>query len=147
MRAMDPFARKMWYFAIGFAAILLLLVGVLKLFSAHEWPTCPDHVIREANSPDKRWTAAILQRRCGTYAPFITSINLRAAGPLRRGYYSGQATQGTVFMVEQDAAGAGISLSWSAQKVLTVHCAHCSPDFVRQRDQLWSDVRIQYQMP
>jgi len=144
---MDPFARKMWYFGIGFAAILLLLVGVLKLFSAHEWPTCPDRVIGEASSPNKIWTAAILQRHCGGDAPFVTLVNLRPAGPLRRGFYSAQATQGTVFVVEQDAAGAGISLAWSAQNVLTVRCPHCGPDFVRQREQQWGDVTVHYQMP
>jgi hypothetical protein len=144
---MDPFARKMWYFGIGFAAILLLLVGVLKLFSAHEWPACGDHVIGETLSPRKNWTAAILQRRCGTDAPFVTLVNLRPAGPLHRGFYSGQATRGTVFVVEQDAAGAGISLTWSAENVLAVRCPHCSPDLVRQRDQQWAHVTIQYQMP
>ena len=144
---MDPFARKMWYFSIGFAAVLLLLVGVLKLFSAHLWPTCADHVISETRSPDKNWTAAILQRRCGAYSPFITQVNLRPAGPLHRGFYSGQTTQGTVFVVEQDAAGAGISVTWSAKNVLTVHCPYCSPDFIRQHDQQWGDVTIQYPTP
>jgi len=147
MRTMDPFARKMWYFGIGFAAILLLLVGVLKLFSAHEWPTCPDHAISETTSPEKNWTAAILQRRCGTDAPFITLVNLRPTGPLRRGFFSGQAAQGTVFVVEQDAYGSGITIAWSAENVLTVRCPHCSPDLVRQRDQRWGNVTIHYQMP
>ncbi|HKT52020.1 MAG TPA: hypothetical protein VJV96_17090 [Candidatus Angelobacter sp.] len=144
---MDPFARKMWRAGIGFAISLLLLVGGLKLFSMHEWPTCPDSVISEAASPGNRFVATLLQRRCGTDAPFFTRVNLRPEGPLTRGFLSGQVVQGTVFVVEQDAAGAGISVSWSDQDALTVRCPRCVPALVHQHDQQWGPVTIHYQVP
>lgn len=144
---MDPFARKMWYFGVGFAASLLLLVGVLKIFSAHEWPTCPDQTIKETSSPSTNRTAAILQRHCRAESTFRTEVNVRPSGPLHRGFYTAQVTQGTVFAVELDAAEAGISIAWSGDNLLTVRCAHCSPDLVRQRDEQWDGVTIRYQMP
>jgi hypothetical protein len=144
---MDPFARKMWRFGIGFGASLLILVGGLKIFSMHKWPTCSDSVISESSSPGNRFIAAVLQRRCGTDSPFFTLVNLRPEGPLTRGFLSGQVEQGTVFMVEQDAAGAGISLVWSNQNALTIRCPHCVPALVRQHDQQWGPLTIQYQHP
>ena len=144
---MDPFARKMWRASIGFAVSLLLLVAGLKLFSMHEWPTCPDSVVSEARSPGNRYIAAVLQRRCGAEAPYFTRVNLRPEGPLTRGFLSWQVEQGTVFVVEQDAAGAGISVIWSDQNTLTVHCLRCVPALVHQHDQQWGPVTIQYQLP
>jgi hypothetical protein len=143
---MDPFARKMWRFGFAFAGLMLILFVSLTIIYVHEWPSCSDRVVGESNSPDQKWIAAILERRCGAEAPFITQVNLRAAGPLQRGFFSGQAQQGTVFMVEQDAAGAGIAVDWSAD-ILTVRCPRCNLRFIRQGDQQWNDVKIQYQMP
>ena len=144
---MDPFARKMWRSGIGFAVSLLVLVGGLKLFSMHEWPTCPDTLISEAASPGKQFIAAILQRRCGTDAPFFTRVSLRPEGPLTRGFLSGQVEQGTIFVVEQDAVGGEISVTWSDRNTLTVRCPQCDPTLVRQRDQQWGPVNIHYQVP
>ncbi|HEX5433814.1 MAG TPA: hypothetical protein VFY05_06225 [Candidatus Angelobacter sp.] len=144
---MDPFARKMWHFGIGFAASLIILVVGLKFFTMHLWPQCPDHVIGEANSPGKNWVAAILERRCGPEDPFFAQVNLRPAGPLDMGFLTGQAQKGTVFMVEQDASGAGISLVWSGPDTLTIRCPHCTMELVRHRDQRWGPVKIQYEIP
>lgn len=144
---MDPFARKMWRSGIGFAVSLLVLVSGLKLFSMHEWPTCPDTLISETASPGKQFIAAILQRRCGTEAPYVTRVNLRPKGPLIRGFLSWQVKQGTIFVLEQDAAGAGITVSWAEQNTLTIHCPHCDPALGRQRDQQWGPVIIHYQVP
>ena len=144
---MDPFARKMWRASVAFGVSLLVLVGGLKIFSMHEWPTCPDNVISETPSPGKQFVAAILQRRCGTDAPFFSRVNLRPSGPLYRGFLSWQVKQGTVFVVEQDAADAGVSLLWSDRNVLTIRCAHCVPALVHQRDQQWGPVTIRYELP
>ena len=145
---MDPFARKMWRSGIAFAVSLLLMVGGLKLFSMHEWPTCADSVISQTPSLGNRFIATVLQRRCGADSPFSTRVNLRTEGPLTRGFLSGQVEQGTVFIVEQDAADAAIKLSWSNhQNVLTVRCPHCDSSLVHQRDQQWGPVTIQYELP
>jgi hypothetical protein len=141
---MDPFARKMWRAGLGFAALMLSLLAALYVVYAHERPTCPDRVIGETDSPTHQWTAAILERRCGAEAPFITRVNLRPSGPLQRGFFTGHVDNGTVFIIEQDAAGAGITLLWSANDELTIRCAHCSASYVRQRDPAWRSVRIQY---
>ena len=144
---MDPFARKMWYFSVGFAASLIILVVALKLFTMHLWPKCPDRVIGEADSPGQNWVAAILERRCGPEDPFFAQVNLRRAGPLKTGFLSGQVQQGTIFMIEQDAIGAGINLHWSAPDTLTIRCPRCTMDLVRQRVQHWGPVKIEYKTP
>jgi hypothetical protein len=144
---MDPFARKMWRAGFGFAGLMLALMAVLTTAYVHEFPRCPDRVIGETDSPGKKWVAAILERRCGAEAPFVTRVNLRSSGPLRRGFFSGQAQEGTVFSIEQDASGADISLIWSASDLLTVRCARCNASFIRQRDQQWGPLNIRYELP
>lgn len=144
---MDPFALKMWRAGFSFAVLMLTLFASLTIFYVHEWPSCADRVIGESDSPDKKWIAAILERRCGAEAPFITRVTLRMAGPLHRGFFSGQAQQGTVFVVEQDAAGAEIAVDWAAGNILAVRCPRCNTAFIHQRDQEWNGVKIQYQAP
>lgn len=143
---MDPFARKMWRFGFAFAGLMLALFASLTIIYVHEWPNCPDRVVSESSSPDKKWAASILERRCGAEAPFVTRVNLRPAGPLQRGFFSGQAGQGNVFVVEQDAAGAGISVAWSGDDALIVRCPACSPAFIHQRDQQWNGIQIHYEL-
>lgn len=143
---MDPFARKMWHFGVGFAASLVILVVGLKFWSMHVWPDCPDRVIGQVDSPGQKWVAAILERRCGPEDPFFAQVNLRPAGPLHRGFLSGQVQQGTVFVVQQDASGAGINIAWSKPDTLTIRCPHCTMELVRQRDQRWASVNIQYEI-
>lgn len=144
---MDPFARKMWYFGIGFAASLIILVVGLKFFTMHVWPKCPDRVIGQTDSPGQHWVAAILERRCGPEDPFFVRVNLRRTGSLQTGFLNGQVRKGTVFTLEQDAASAGISLVWSGPDALTIRCPRCAVDLVRQRDQRWGSVKIQYEIP
>lgn len=144
---MDPFARKMWYFGIGFAVSLIILVVGLKFFTMHIWPKCPDRVVDEVESPGHDWVAAILERRCGPEAPFFAQVNLRRAGPLKTGFLTGQVQQGTVFMIEQDVAGAGMKLAWSQPDTLTIRCPLCTKESVHQRHQRWGPVKIQYEIP
>ena len=145
---MDPFARKMWAAGIGFGISLIVLALGLKLFSMHQWPTCPDRVISESASPGNKWVAAILERRCGPESDFSTRVNLRsAAGGLQTGFFSGQAANGTVFVIEEDATGADISVWWAANNLLTVHCRHCAAALISQHDQQGGPVKIQYESP
>jgi hypothetical protein len=103
-------------------------------------------VISESASPGKKWAAAILQRRCGPESAFFTRVNVRRAGPLRRGFFTGQTVNGTVFLLEEDAAEAGISLLWTADKTLTVRCPHCAAALVHQQDQQWGPIKIEYDL-
>ncbi len=144
---MDPFARKMWRFGFGFAGLMLLLFAILTASYVHQGPKCPDRGIAETDSPEHKWVAAVLERRCGAESPFVTRVNLRPPGSLQRGFFSGQVNSGTVFVVEQDAQGAGITLLWSGDYALTIRCAQCNRTFIRQRDQQWGPVSIRYELP
>jgi hypothetical protein len=145
---MDPFARKMIRGAFAYGLGMLLMFAILTVVYFHLRPACPDRVLARADSPDKQWSAAILERRCGVEAPFVTHVNLRpAAQSLALGFFSGQAKAGNVFLVEQDAAGAGVAVIWTAPDTLTVICPRCDRHFVRQADAQWGTVRIRYELP
>lgn len=145
---MDPFARKMIRNTFLYALGMMLLFAVMTAVFFHIKPACPDKQISQASSPDNHWTAVVLQRRCGDEAPFITHVNLRpAAQALALGFFSGQTEQGDVFLVEQDAAGAGLQLVWTAPDKLTIACPHCRSVYVHRADPQWGAVRIHYEMP
>ncbi len=144
----DPFARKMWKAGLGFAGGMLVLFAALTIVYVHVRPSCPDQLISESVSPDKRWTASVLQRRCGEESPFISRITVRSgAGSLKRGFFSGQALNPAVFVIEQDALGAQLKLQWSGSDQLTVVCAKCSPKFIRTRENHSGPVTVLYQIP
>src|SRR3954447_6650980 len=108
---MDPFAKKLWHAGFAFFGLMLLFAAALTVIYVHVRPRCGDRVVSESVSPDRQWIATVLERRCGEDAPFISRINIRQADTkLVRGFFSGQANQNNVFMVEQDAAGAGLNL-------------------------------------
>src|SRR6266851_6732298 len=143
---MDPFARKMWRAGLAYAVLLMAMGAALTVVYVHERPRCGDRRVKESNSPDRRWTAAVLERRCGEDAPFITLINLRDGGTkLVRGFVSGQANQNNVFMVEQDAAGSGLQLDWNGSGELTIHCPHCDANYVRRQDPQHGGLKIRYE--
>lgn len=145
---MDPFARKMWRAGLAFAALLASLAAAMTIFWIHAHPRCGDRVVRESGSHDRRWTATILERRCGEDAPFITQVNLREGGTtLQRGFWSGQANDNNVFTVEQDAAGAGVQLQWNDAGELTIACHHCDRNYVRRQDAKHGTLKISYVFP
>lgn len=132
---MDPFARKMWRAGLAYAGLLIALAAALTATYVHSRPRCGDRTVSESVSPDRRWTAAVLERRCGEDTPFITQINLRIGDQkLERGFFSGQANKNNIFAVEQDAAGAGITFEWNTRDLLTVHCRHCDTKYVDHKD-------------
>jgi hypothetical protein len=126
---------------------MLLMFLALTIVYFHVRPTCPDKVISELISPDKQWTASILQRRCGEESPFITSVNVRAgASSLKRGFFSGQALEQPVFTIEQDAIGAGIKQDWTAPDRLTITCRNCPRNSIRRQDERSGSVTILYRL-
>lgn len=144
---MDPFARKMLYGSFVYGGMMLLMFAALSVVYLHMRPRCSDRVVAEATDPGKQWTAGVMERRCGAEAPFFTHVNLRpAAEDLHTGFFSGSAAEGEVFLIEQDAAGAGITLSWATPNTLIVRCAHCSPALVRKRDERRAKVVINYDL-
>jgi len=145
---MDPFARKMIRGAIAYGLAMLLMFAVLTAIYFHLRPLCPDRTLAQVESPEHHWMAAVLQRRCGDDAPFISHVNLRPASQaLRRGFFSGQAPEGDVFVIEQDAAGAGLTLIWTAPDALTIACPQCIPAYIRRSDAQWGAIRIHYELP
>ncbi|HEY2114041.1 MAG TPA: hypothetical protein VGJ51_03075 [Candidatus Angelobacter sp.] len=145
---MDPFARKMVVGSFVYGAMILLMFAVLTIVYLHTRPRCSDRVVAESTDPGKHWTATVMERRCGNEAPFFTHVNLRPAGTdLNTGFFSGSATEGEVFLVEQDAAGAGIALHWTTPATLIISCPHCSATLVSKRNELWGNVTINYALP
>lgn len=144
-KPMDPFARKMWHGALVYGGVMLVMFAVLTAIYLHARPRCSERVIGQADSPGARWAATILERRCGEDAPFFTHVNLRpAAQSLARGFFSGVASEGEVFQVEQDAAGSGVALQWIDANTLLIQCARCPVSFIRKRDERWNGLSIEY---
>lgn len=142
---MDPFARKMVVGSFVYGAMILLMFAVLTVVYLHTRPRCSDRVVSESTDPGKHWTASVMERRCGNEAPFFTHVNLRPAGEdVNTGFFSGSATQGEVFLIEQDAAGSGITVNWTSPATLSIQCPHCGAALVRKHDERWGDVSITY---
>jgi hypothetical protein len=144
---MDPFARKMVRGSMMYAAVLLVMFAILTVLYLHYYPRCSDQVISDAVSPDNHWAAAVMEGRCGQEAPFLTRVNLRPAGTsIKLGYFSGMAKDGEVFLTEQDAQTASVTLTWTAPDHLAISCAGCVMNFVRKRQERFGAVTISYLM-
>lgn len=142
---MDPFARKMVYGSFVYGGIMLLMFAVLSVVYLHMRPRCMDRVVAESTDPTHQWTAALMERRCGEDAPFFTHLNLRVAGAeLQRGFFSGTAMEGEIFLMEQDAASSGITINWNTSGRLNVQCPRCSAALVQKREERWGDIAITY---
>jgi hypothetical protein len=145
---MDPFARKMVYGSFVYGGMMLVMFAVLTVVYLHTRPRCSDRVVAESTDQAGQWTATVMERRCGAEAPFFTHVNLRPAGKdLNAGFFSGSATEGEIFVLEQDAAGAGITLHWASPMALSITCPHCSPSLLRKHDEHWGSVTINYDLP
>jgi hypothetical protein len=145
---MDPFARKMVYGSFVYGGMLLVMFAVLTVVYLHTRPRCSDRVVAESTDQSRQWTAAIMERRCGAEAPFFTHVNLRpAAKDLQTGFFSGSTTDGDVFLIEQDAAGAGLTLHWTSPTALSISCPHCNSTLVRDHHERWKNVTVNYDLP
>jgi hypothetical protein len=144
---MDPFARKMVYGSFVYGGMLIVMFAVLTVVYLHTRPRCSDRVVAETTDQAAQWTAALLERRCGAEAPFFTHVNLRSAGKdLNTGFFSGSVAEGEVFVLEQDAAGAGVTLHWKSPMALSITCPRCSSSLVRKHDERWGNVIIEYDL-
>ena len=147
-KPMDPFARRMLHGTFVYAAAMLLMFAVLTVVYLHTRPRCSDRVVAEATSPGRQWTAAVMERRCGEEAPFFTHVNLRPSNQdLKWGFFSGSATEGEIYLVEQDATSAGMALEWTAPDVLTIRCSSCGPELERKKSQHWKGITLNYATP
>jgi len=146
-KPMDPFARKMVLGSFVYGGMMLLMFAVLTVVYLHTRPRCTDRMVSESTDPATHWTATVMERRCGNEAPFFTHINLRPAGEdLKTGFFSGSATKGEVFLIEQDAAGSGITLHWASPATLSIQCPHCIAA-LRKHDDRRGSVAIEYDLP
>jgi len=146
-KPIDPFARKMIFGSIIYGSALLVMFGVLSVVYLHTRPKCSDRVVAESTDRDHHWTATVMERRCGAEAPFVTHVNLGPVGQeVDTGFFSGTAQDGEVFTVEQDAAGANLSLNWTSPNTLRIQCAHCSSTMVQKRDEHFRSLSIQYDL-
>jgi hypothetical protein len=144
---MDPFAKKMLQGSLAFASGMLVLFAVLTGVYLHVRPPCSDQVVSEAASPDGLQIATLMERRCGDETGFFTHVNLRAAAdPTKLAYFSGRAKDGEIFVIEQDARSAAVTLQWVSPKQLTIHCSGCAEATLKKREQRWHDVVITYDL-
>ena len=147
-KPMDPFARRMIFGSFVYGGVMLVMFAVLTVVYLHTRPRCSDQVVGESTDPTNHWTATIMERRCGAEAPFFTHVNLRPAGKdLNTGFFSGAATEGEVYLIEQDAAGAGITLHWTPQDTVVIQCPRCNPALMQKYDERWNAVLIKYSLP
>jgi hypothetical protein len=147
-RPFDPFARKMVYGSFVYGGVMLVMFAVLSVVYLHTRPRCSDRVLAESLSPDKHWAATLMERRCGEEAPFLAHVNLRpAADDPQRGFFSGKSTQGEAFVVEQDAAGAGLNFRWTAADTLVIQCPRCNASLLKKQDARWNGVALKYELP
>ena len=131
--------------SFAFAGVMVLMFAVLTVAYLHLRPRCSDQVVSSSTSPDGRWTASVMEARCGDESPFLTHVNLRPAREsIKLGYFSGKADDGEVFLVEQDAPSAAVVLQWMAPNRLAVSCNHCQVAFLRKRQERWQDLLITY---
>jgi len=131
--------------SVAFAAVMLLMFAALTVVYFHLRPRCSDQVFASATSPDRHWTASVMEARCGEDQPFQTHVNLRPAGEsIKLGYFSGKADDGEVFLIEQDTQSANVTLNWTAANRLAISCARCQPAYLKKREEHWRDVNITY---
>ena len=131
--------------SFAFAAVMILMFVVLTVAYLHLRPRCTDQVVSSSTSPDGHWTASVMEARCGETSPFLVHVNLRPAGEsIKLGYFSGKADDGEVFLLEQDARSADVTLTWTAPNRLAVSCGHCQVAYLHKRQEHWQDVTISY---
>jgi|SRR5215831_17042938 len=131
--------------SVAFAVVMLVMFTALTVVYLHLRPRCSDQVFSSVTSADKRWTASVMEARCGEDQPFLTRVNLRLAGEsIKLGYFSGKADDGEVFLLEQDAQSAGMTLNWTGPNRLAISCDHCQLAFLKKRQEHWGDVVITY---
>jgi hypothetical protein len=147
-KPVDPFARKMVFGSFIYGGVMLVMFAVLTVVYLHMRPQCSDRLVAEFTDPNRQWTAAVMERRCGAEAPFLTHVNVRpASADLQTGFFSGSASDGEIFLVEQDAADAAITLHWTGSATLSIECARCKAELLRKHDEHWGSLTIQYQLP
>jgi hypothetical protein len=144
---MDPFARKMIFGGLAYGGALLLMAATLSAIYFHNRPECSEAAISQAASPDGRWKAVAMERRCGDESPFYLHINLSAAGdPIRFGFFSGRSQEGEVFIVEDETRDLNPTLQWTSPDQLTVHCPRCRASLVKKREQHWGPITLRYEL-
>jgi hypothetical protein len=146
-KSIDPFARKMVFGSFVYGGVMLVMFAVLTVVYLHMRPRCSDRVVAEATEPGKAWTATLMECRCGAEAPFFTHVNIRpTAKDLKMGFFSGVAEEGEIFLLEQDAAGAGVTLSWTSPSTLSLECPRCNAALLRKHDKRWGSIVINYHL-
>jgi hypothetical protein len=62
-RPIDPFGRKMIHGSFVYGGVMLVMFAVLTVVYLYTRPRCSDRVLAETLSPDKHWTATLMERR------------------------------------------------------------------------------------
>jgi hypothetical protein len=144
---MDPFVRKMIFGGVAFGSAMLLMAGSLTAIYVHNRPRCNEAAISETPSPDGRWKAVVMERRCGEESPLYLHVNLSPAGdPIRTAYFSGRSEEGEVFLVEEETQELNPVLDWTSPGQLTIQCPRCRPASVQKRGEHWGPITVRYEL-
>lgn len=128
---------------LTFAGVLLVMIAVFTMIYLHVHPGCSDEIVSESVSPNRRFVAAIMQRRCGEESAFVTHINLRPADRgIHYGFFSGKAEQGEIYSIEQDTQNLHLTVVWNAANELTIRCRGCRNASKWQES--WQSVVVHY---
>ena len=137
---MDPFAKKMIQGSLAFLAAMLLMLAALSVFYFHTHPRCSDELLSETASPDGRWIAAALLRRCGEESPFLVHVNLRAKdSEISFGFFSGRVEGGEVFIAEQDSPESIPQIKWLSSNEISIQCPTCRNP---HKEEHWQTVTV-----
>ncbi|HMF89637.1 MAG TPA: hypothetical protein VKL40_03265 [Candidatus Angelobacter sp.] len=157
---MDIFARKMLIGAGAFGLAMVLMAGTLTAIYYHYRPPCGEAMVSDVTSPDGRWKAVAMERRCGDESPFYIHVNLIPAGePIPVAFLTGRSVEGEVFLVEEEPSDmnstldwrspsrrSNPTLEWTSPGSLTIHCPRCRAELVSKRKERWGPVQVQYEL-
>jgi hypothetical protein len=110
-------------------------------------PQCSESLLSDTASPDGRWNAAVMERRCGGEgAPYYAHVNLRAVGKsIFHSQITGMSQQGEVFVAEEVVSDIP-ELEWTSPGQLVIHCPRCPKQSVQKRDERWGPIALRYQL-
>ena len=133
--------------SVAFGSVMALLAGVLTVVYLHERPRCSEQVLSESLGPDSQWIATSMQRRCGEDSPFLVHVNVRPAkSSVQLGYFSGAATEGEIFVAEQDSPDVVPEVAWTGPSALTIRCRGCRDAEVHKRAGHIGGIAVHYDL-
>lgn len=136
-----PASKKLGFLSLG-VLLPIVVISIALAGFLHFSPVCGEEIIRELPSPDRRYSAASLERNCGATTPYVEHVNVRRANrKFSRELFNGTITEGEVFTFEQRTRNDSPVFLWSGTNTLQIGN---SCDQRTSKLLAWSDVKIEY---